>query len=57
MVWHTISTAIMGAGQRLSSTSLTTDENGVELSRQLYYLYGEERGSSGALATDYQFTG
>ncbi|MCP4536565.1 MAG: RHS repeat-associated core domain-containing protein [Chloroflexi bacterium] len=45
----------------LGSTSLATDENGVEApgSHTLYYPYGEERwsASGGTLTTDYGFTG
>jgi RHS repeat-associated protein len=44
-------------GDHLGSTSLSTDGNGAVVARQWYYPYGEERGSSGTLATEYQFTG
>jgi RHS repeat-associated protein len=48
-------------GDHLGSTTLATDENGVEVpgSRTLYYPYGEERwsASGGDLPTDYGFTG
>ncbi len=51
-------------GDHLGSTSLTTCGStsgcgglGAEVAQQRYYPYGEERWSSGALPTDYTFTG
>ncbi|MBN1179585.1 MAG: RHS repeat-associated core domain-containing protein [Anaerolineae bacterium] len=41
----------------LGSTSLTTDGNGGSPVRQWYEPYGEVRWSTGALPTDYGFTG
>ena len=54
---YTNSTVITGAGQRLGSTSLTTDENGAVVAEQRYYPYGQVRWSDGTLPTDHQFTG
>ena len=44
-------------GDHLGSTSLVTDETGDVHSRQLYYPYGAERYTEGALPTDFTFTG
>ncbi|MCP4597138.1 MAG: hypothetical protein GY843_11720 [Neptuniibacter sp.] len=44
-------------GDHLGSTSLTTDENGAMVARQLYHPYGTTRYSEGTLATDFGFTG
>ncbi len=44
-------------GDHLGSTSLTTDENGGMVARQLYHPYGTTRYSEGTLATDFGFTG
>jgi RHS repeat-associated protein/uncharacterized repeat protein (TIGR01451 family) len=41
----------------LGSTSLVTDQSGVEQARQLYKPFGESRWSSGTLLTDRKFTG
>jgi RHS repeat-associated protein len=41
----------------LGSTSLTTDESGTVVARQLYYPYGSVRWSEGILPTDFGFTG
>ncbi len=44
-------------GDHLGSTSLTTDESGGMVARQLYHPYGTTRYSEGTLATDFGFTG
>ncbi|MCP4526166.1 MAG: hypothetical protein GY833_09680, partial [Aestuariibacter sp.] len=44
-------------GDHLGSTSLTTDESGAMVARQLYHPYGTTRYSEGTLATDFGFTG
>ncbi|MCP4525482.1 MAG: RHS repeat-associated core domain-containing protein [Aestuariibacter sp.] len=44
-------------GDHLGSTSLSTDENGGMVARQLYHPYGTTRYSEGTLATDFGFTG
>jgi RHS repeat-associated protein len=44
-------------GDHLGSTSLTTNESGVAGARQLYAPFGEVRWASGALGTDFGFTG
>jgi RHS repeat-associated protein len=44
-------------GDHLGSTSLTTNSSGGGEVRQLYHPYGTVRWSSGALPTDYTFTG
>jgi RHS repeat-associated protein len=44
-------------GDHLGSTSLTTDESGEAVARQLYEPFGEVRWASGALGTDFGFTG
>jgi len=41
----------------LGSTSLTADAFDIEVGRQRYYPFGAPRNSSGALNTDYRFTG
>jgi RHS repeat-associated protein len=41
----------------LGSTSLTTDENGDVVARQLYHPYGTVRWNEGTLPTDFGFTG
>jgi RHS repeat-associated protein len=56
-VWYTICTVTTGAGQRLSSTSLTTGEGGALVARQLYHPYGTVRYSEGTLPTDFTYTG
>jgi hypothetical protein len=42
---------------QISSTSLTTDENGAEVSQVRYAPYGAVRWSSGTIPTDKTFTG
>jgi RHS repeat-associated protein len=42
---------------QISSTSLTTDANGAEVSQVRYDPYGAVRWSSGTLPTDKNFTG
>ena len=44
-------------GDHLGSTSLTTNSSGGEVGRQLFHPYGTVRWSSGALYTDFTFTG
>jgi RHS repeat-associated protein len=44
-------------GDHLGSTSLTTDENGEVVSRQLYHPFGTVRYSEGANPTNFGFTG
>jgi RHS repeat-associated protein len=44
-------------GDHLGSTSLTMDEGGQVVGRQLYAPFGEVRWASGALGTDFGFTG
>ena len=44
-------------GDHLGSTSLTTDEHGDVVTRQLYYPFGETRWVTGTLPTDFGFTG
>ncbi len=44
-------------GDHLGSTSLTTDESGAMVARQLYHPYGTTRYSEGTLATDFGFMG
>jgi RHS repeat-associated protein len=41
----------------LGSTSLATDGSGAQVSRMLYYPYGEERYQDGILPTDYTYAG
>jgi len=41
----------------LGSTSLTTDEDGNVVARQLYHPYGTVRYTDGTLPTDFGFTG
>jgi RHS repeat-associated protein len=41
----------------LGSTSLTTDEAGDVVARQLYYPFGETRWVTGTLPTDFSYTG
>ena len=41
----------------LGSTSVTADANGTLRSRTLYYPWGEVRYQTGALPTDYTYTG
>ncbi len=51
------STVYYFTGDHLGSTSLTTNVSGGEVGRQKYYPFGTARFTSGALATDYRFTG
>jgi RHS repeat-associated protein len=44
-------------GDHLGSTSLTTDQSGAVVAQVRYLPYGEERWSTGALPTDFGFTG
>jgi len=44
-------------GDHLGSTSLTTDEDGDVVARQLYYPFGETRWVTGTLQTDFSYTG
>jgi RHS repeat-associated protein len=44
-------------GDHLDSTSLTTDENGEVVSRQLYHPFGTVRYTEGANPTDFGFAG
>ena len=44
-------------GDHLSSSSVTTSASGVKTASALYKAFGETRFSSGALGTDYKFTG
>ena len=44
-------------GDHLGSSSVTTNANGVKTASALYKAFGETRYSSGALGTDYKFTG
>jgi RHS repeat-associated protein len=44
-------------GDHLGSTSLTTDANGNVVAQVRYLPYGEERWGTGALPTDFGFTG
>ena len=44
-------------GDHLGSASLTTDASGNKVSELRYRPFGEVRWASGAMATDYQFTG
>jgi RHS repeat-associated protein len=44
-------------GDHLGSSSVTTNASGVKTASALYKAFGETRYSSGALGTDYKFTG
>ena len=44
-------------GDHLGSSSVTTNASGVKTASALYKAFGETRFSSGALGTDYKFTG
>jgi len=44
-------------GDHLGSSSVTTNASGVKTASALYKAWGETRYSSGALGTDYKFTG
>jgi len=44
-------------GDHLGSTSLTTDEDGEVVARQLYHPYGTVRYAGGTLPTDFTYTG
>jgi RHS repeat-associated protein len=51
------STVYYFVSDHLDSTSLTTNASGSEVGRQRYYPFGTPRNQSGALYTDYRFTG
>jgi RHS repeat-associated protein len=44
-------------GDHLGSTSLTTNDSGAVVARQLYHPYGTTRYTDGTLPTDFEFTG
>jgi RHS repeat-associated protein len=44
-------------GDHLGSTSLATDADGQQVSRQLYYPFGEVRWASAEMPTDFGYTG
>ncbi len=50
-------TILRFAQDKFSSTSLTTDKDGVPVAQARYLPYGQERWITGILTTDFTFTG